>query len=163
MYPQCLSCSLTQGGSTWGLMRSQRRGLEGKANFNSGNALGYSAMNSIKIAPANSMIFISDKTAQVAPEITRDRSIWWTRECVAVGCLPFMDGETEIVMGLSHLVDPGGKPAFDQMIRTPSGLITVSMVAEETGLEQPVQSDLTRVRIWTNDPRMPDRVIIGIN
>jgi hypothetical protein len=73
-----------------------------------------------------------------------------------------MDGETEVVPGSAAEVDPGGLPAFDGTIATPSRKVVVTTVEEETVLKTTVPDIATRVRVWTNRTREPDRVMIGV-
>ena len=73
------------------------------------------------------------------------------------------DGETEIVLGLMHEINPGSRPAFDGMLETPSRAVVVSTVEEEVLLEAIVSSTRTRVRIWVNHPTEPDKVLVGLD
>jgi hypothetical protein len=79
-----------------------------------------------------------------------------------VACYPFMDGETEVTLGTAHVVDPRTRPAFDGMLETPGHVVVVSTVERETILREPVQAPFTHVRIWVNDPKFPNKVIIGL-
>jgi hypothetical protein len=72
-----------------------------------------------------------------------------------------MDGKTEITMGSAGEVDPGQKPDFDSAIATPTRTIVVSTVELKTVLEASVPTLQTRIRIWTNRPKEPDKVIVG--
>jgi hypothetical protein len=75
---------------------------------------------SIRIAPPYSLLFISDQDGGKTPEITRGGPrIWSTASCIAVGCLAFMDGETEVTLGVATDVDPGVQPTFDGLLETP--------------------------------------------
>ena len=73
-----------------------------------------------------------------------------------------MDGETEVTLCMVRDVNRREPPAFDAMLATPSRVVVVSTVEHETILEQPVLATFTRVRIWVNDPKFPDKVIIGL-
>jgi hypothetical protein len=72
-----------------------------------------------------------------------------------------MDGETEVVLGSASEVDPDGL-AFDGTLATPSRKVVVTTVEEETVLKTTVPDIVTRVRVWTNRTREPDRVMIGV-
>ena len=66
-----------------------------------------------RIAPPNSLLFIEDIPGGEVPHPVRGAEILATPSCVSVACLAFMDGETEIMLGLAAEVDPGGPQAFD--------------------------------------------------
>ena len=118
--------------------------------------------SSIKIAPSNSILFISDPGGGRIPEITRERRIWSTTSCIAFGCLMFQDGETDVTLGNVREVSSGGPPAFDGILETPSRSIVVSTVEHTSVLGCAVSNTSTRVRIWTNHPTEPDEIIIGL-
>jgi len=117
--------------------------------------------SSIKIAPINSLIFISDSRQGQVPYPVRGAMILSTSSCISVGCYPEPDGPTEIVLGKLAEVDPGGSPAFGGDLDTPNGHITVSTVDRKTILDAAVPGKRTHVRIWLSHPRWPERVIIG--
>lgn len=117
---------------------------------------------SIKIAPPNSLVFVSDRNGGTAPQITRGARMWSTSSCVAVGCLAFMDGETELTLGNANEVDPGVRAAFDGNLETPNRTVVVSTVERKEVLSAKVPSVMTRVRIWVNHANEPDKVTIGI-
>lgn len=116
---------------------------------------------SAKLAPANSIIFISDVKLGEIPEITRGRRLWWTASCVVVGCLPFMDGETEVTLGDVESLNPGIPPVFDGTIKTPHRSIMVSTVDGKV-MSIPTPTPVSRVRVWTNHPAEPDRIVVGV-
>ncbi|MGH7257040.1 MAG: hypothetical protein ACREIM_01595 [Nitrospiraceae bacterium] len=118
--------------------------------------------NTIRIAPPNSLLFVSDVDGGIPPEITRRGRLWTTSSCIAVGCLAFMVGVTEVSLGLARVVDPGGVPAFDGVLETPHRAVMVSTAEGEKVLDAGVSGKSTRVRIWTNHPTEPDRVIVGL-
>lgn len=118
--------------------------------------------SSIKIAPPNSLLFVSDRQGGVTPRITRGKSIWSTPSCVAVGCFTFADGPTAVTLGRSHEVATEGRAAFDGNLETPSGVVVVALVGGREILRATVSAPSTRVRVWTNHPHEPDDVIIGL-
>lgn len=117
---------------------------------------------SIRIAPPNSLLFISDSESKATPEIARGPRLWATPLCIAVGCYPFMDGDTEVTLGAFEDVNPGGRPIFESTLSTPTRQVIVSTVEWVTLLSAPVSNASTQVKIWTNDPRTPDRIVIGL-
>jgi hypothetical protein len=118
---------------------------------------------SIRIAPPHSMVFVSDHRYGDVPEITREARIWATSSCIAIGCLSFMDGETEIVLGRLDDVDPGGSPALDQELETPFRTVVVSTSEGDILLSTPVTNLTTHVRVWTNRASEPDKVVVGVD
>jgi hypothetical protein len=118
---------------------------------------------SVKVAPPNSLVLISDAHGGEIPEAMAGSLISSTTSCIAVGCQSDVDGETEFTLGASQQVDPGSQPAFQGRLRTPNGKITVRSVLGKTILEASVPRHETMVRIWVNDSKEPDSVIVGID
>jgi hypothetical protein len=119
--------------------------------------------DSIKVAPPNSLIGISDVKKGEVPDFDVESGISATDSCILVGCWPEIDGETEIILGLASEVDPGDPAAFDGQLETPSGRVQVVTIEWKTLLEATGSIANTRVRIWPNRPRFPDRIIIGLD
>jgi hypothetical protein len=120
--------------------------------------------SSVKIAPPNSLIFISDVDGGVVPDpdrIARTAGIVSTDSCVAVCCLAEMDGKTEITMGPAAEIKLSDNPAFDGMLSTPTRTLVVSTVDWQKLLEATVPTQQTRLRVWTNRRREPDKVSVG--
>ena len=117
---------------------------------------------STSIAPPNSLLCVSDPKGGIVPDFIPDKLILSTPSFITVGCLPFMDGETTVIIGSAHDVDPGKQPMFDGFLDTSNRSVVVSTVEQEEILREHVSTTRTRVRIWPNDPRWPDEVIIGL-
>src|SRR5262245_57467372 len=117
---------------------------------------------SIKISPPNSLLFVSDADGGEAPYPVRDALIISTPSCISVGCCSEQDGPTEVILGRAVEVDPGVEPAFDGDLETPHRAVIVSTVERNTIPESKVTVTRTRVRIWVNHPRWPDKVIVGL-
>ncbi len=119
----------------------------------------------IKIAPPNSLVFISDVDGGVVPDpdtIAQSAGITATDSCVAVCCLAEMDGKTEITLGPVEEVILNEPPAFDGRLETPTHNVVVSTIELNRLLQVSVASSTTHLRIWTNRPKEPDQVIIGV-
>ena len=114
------------------------------------------------VRPPNSLLFISDMGGGEAPVPIRGVRLLSTSSCVSVGCYPEQDGPTEVVLGDAPEVDPGYAPAFDAALETPDRTVVVSTVERESLLEAPVADSRTRIRVWLNHARWPDKVIVGI-
>jgi hypothetical protein len=116
----------------------------------------------IRVAPPNSLLFISDENGGTTPNITREGRLWSTPSCVAVGCLAFMDGVTEVSIGQAKEVSVADALVFDGNVETPSRLLVVSTSDRRQLLKFATPFRNTRVRIWANHPTEPNRVSIGI-
>jgi hypothetical protein len=119
--------------------------------------------NSTKIAPSNSLLFVSDPDGGDPPRPARDEQILATDSCISVACYPFIDGETAVTLGAAREVDPGYEPAFDGKLATPNRAIVISTVEHKTILSATVPETITRIRAWVNKPSMADQVIIGFD
>lgn len=117
---------------------------------------------SIRVAPSNSLVGISDAQKGIVPDSVPESGIAATESCILVACLPEVDGETEITLGPAPEVDPGASPAFDGQLATPSGIVRIVTIDWKPLLEAPVSATNTRIRIWKNRPRFPDELIIGL-
>jgi hypothetical protein len=118
--------------------------------------------NSVRVPVLNSLVFVRDARIHDIPEIDGDSPILSTPSCVAVGCLPDCDGETEITIGAAKDIQEAGLPAFDGQLETPSGSVIVETVLSERLLQASVPTSRTRVRIWTNGLPDTDKVVIGL-
>jgi hypothetical protein len=119
-------------------------------------------VTSAKAAPPNSLVLISDAQGGSVPQdFRREKGIVSTDTCVAVGCLAEMDGQTEMTIGPAGEVAPGADPVFDGMLATPSRNIVVSTIEWSKLLEASVPNLQTRLRVWINRAREPDKIIVG--
>jgi len=117
--------------------------------------------SSVKIAPPNSLLFISDTDGGNPPLPVRGAHILATESCVSIACYPWIDGETTVTLGPSREVDPGKPAAFDGQLETPNRTIVISTVEGNPILKEGVSETTTHVRAWVNNPSMPDEVIVG--
>lgn len=119
-------------------------------------------VKSIRVAPPNSVVAISDISGGEAPEPKRKPTIQATSSCVVVGCMSETDGETNIVLGDAKNVAGQGEPAFDQLLHTPSRVIAIWTVDRQIILKADTGADETRLRIWLDDPSYPSEVVIAL-
>lgn len=112
--------------------------------------------------PPNGLIFISDLSDPPGPPFAPNVAIFATAQSIAVMCMIWVDGETEIVLGSASDVGKAAAPDFDHALETPNLGVLVSTVDGERLLETSVAGRATRVRIWLNRPWQPDEVIIGL-
>ncbi len=117
---------------------------------------------SVRVAPPNSLLGISDAQKGEVPDLDSESNISATASCILIACLPEVDGETEITLGAAHQVDPGGAAAFDGQLETPSGDLQVVTIEWQPLLKAAVTRGKTRIRIWQNRSKFPDKLIIGI-
>ncbi|MFC0241264.1 hypothetical protein [Rhodopseudomonas telluris] len=85
-----------------------------------------------------------------------------SNSCLILGCMPDIDGPTQIVLGDSAEVDPGRPADFVSLLRVPDGEVRVTTVGGEVLLRMPAPP-LSLVEIWRSHPKWPETVIIGIN
>lgn len=115
---------------------------------------------SCRLAPPNSIFFIEDAAGAELPPIDgKAPRIWASQHGIIVGCLSFMDGETEFTASDSAEDAAHSIPTFSGDVATPSGLIEVSTSEREVLLRVPVAGAVTPVRIWTNHPSEPDQIL----
>jgi len=119
-------------------------------------------IKSIRIAPSNSLLFISDPNGGEAPDPVRGALVLSTPSCISVACLMWQDGETEVSLGSDVGVHENWIVAFDGMLETPNRSVVVSTVEGNAVLEAHVPGTRTRVRIWLNRLSEPDRVAIEL-
>jgi hypothetical protein len=86
-----------------------------------------------------------------------------TEDCILIGCLCEVDGETEFLLADLDELHESSTLVYDGLLNTPSLRLTLSTSQDEVVLESPVSTRRTWVRIWANDPSEPNRVAIGIS
>lgn len=74
----------------------------------------------------------------------------------------YQDGDTEVTLGLAHEVNSKGRPIFDGFLETPNRKVNVETAEGDMLLQTEVPSESTRVRIWTNALREPDKIVVGL-
>ncbi|MBX9776849.1 MAG: hypothetical protein K2Y71_20920 [Xanthobacteraceae bacterium] len=116
----------------------------------------------MKITPPYSLIFISDPEGGTTPECSPPAPYWATPSCIAVGCLMYQDGDTQVTLGQAREMNLPGRPIFDGLLDTPNRKVNVETAEGELVLQADVSKKITRVRIWTNARSEPDRIVIGL-
>ncbi len=114
-----------------------------------------------KVAPPNSLFVIDDSCDGIPPDTIPPSRIVASSSLLYVGCLMFQDGPTEITLGAADEVPHEGMIAFDGVLETPNRQIWISTVDYTVVAKQHVGTLNTRVRVWTNHPTEPDRIIVG--
>lgn len=118
-------------------------------------------MKTLKFAPGNSLVLISENLRSKPPEPILTGMVSYNATCVEVACLPEVDGETTFHFGKVQEVPAGLEMVFDGFLETPGGTLIVATVEEEILFEDKVPEASTRVRVWLSHPRWPDTVVIG--
>ena len=118
-------------------------------------------MKTLKCAPSNSIVFISETLRSEPPAPILAGMVSANATCVAVACLPEVDGETEFRFGKVQESPAGLELVFDGLVATPGRTLIVATVEEEILFEDSVPDDTTRVRVWLSHPRWPELVVIG--
>lgn len=118
---------------------------------------------SLRLRPANSIIFVSDIAGGVVPGLAAGMIIHATPSCISVECYPEQDGPTKITLGDGDDVDPGGMPEFDGPLNVPNRVVAVSTVNEDAVLRMSVPRQRARIRIWINHRKWPDDIVIGVS
>lgn len=101
----------------------------------------------------NSLVFILDAKHSVSPHVDGIGAYWKTDSCIAVGCLPDSDGETEIVLTTENAAPEGLKFLVAVRLVTPSKRIAIELVPRRRIAELEVPSKSTTLEIWTDGYR----------
>ena len=115
-----------------------------------------------RMAPPNSVVLVSDVDGGEIPRTMGGSLVSATNTCVAVGCLSEDDGETEFMLAPLSELDRADKPVYEGMLRTPKRHVVIRSVLGEHLLELPVLQELTKIKVWANDAKEPDNVVVGV-
>ncbi len=119
-------------------------------------------IESARVAVPNGVLCVEDERGGTPPRPVRGANLLATSSCIFVACTIDSEGETEVVVGSADALDSKDIPLFDGSLETPSRVLTISTVEGTKILYAAVSSPSTRVKIWTNHPRWPDKVSIGL-
>ena len=108
-------------------------------------------IDSIMIAPPNSLIAIAEAPTGTGPTTMGRSSIASTRSCIVVSCLMFQGGETRITLGQPLTTDD--RPAFDGFLDTPRRRVAAWTVEWE---------NLLRSVAWVGAQRRPRAALATI-
>ena len=86
-----------------------------------------------------------------------------TDSTIVVSCIPWSEGEIDLTVGSEGELDPKEPAAWTGRIATPRRLVRVVTVEGTTIVERPVAGTTAGVRIWTNHPLVPDRIVIELS
>lgn len=119
-------------------------------------------MTTQTIRPMGSFLVIADDIYADMPEFHDGPSRLWANEsCIGVGTRADVDGETQLEVSREPFktILP---LVFDGMIVAPNKRVTISDAHLTEYAAMPVKGDKAHVRVWTNDPREPTRILISI-
>ena len=125
-------------------------------------------MNSLNIRPPNSIVFIcdpvflSDLSRGTIPVLESGSALAATESRISIACASEQDLPTEITFGPARDVAPEGAPIFDAQLETPSRTVNLATVDQDAVVSSSVTEARTRVRIWVNHPKEPDKVVVCI-
>jgi hypothetical protein len=119
-------------------------------------------IKSARVAVPNGVLCLEDERGGTPPHPVRGANLLATSSCIFVGCMIDSEGETEVMVGPADALDNRQIPLFDGGLETPSLVLVISTVEGTKILDTAVSSPNTRVKIWTNHPRWPDKVIISL-
>src|SRR3989304_5737681 len=107
-------------------------------------------MQSLSLAPPNSLILVMDPSAHDIPKSMGGSLVSATPSVVAIGCRAEVDGETEVRLGHDKEVDLGTSPGFVGPLDVPTLFVSVRPVLGEEILSQRVGRGHGPLRVWGN-------------
>lgn len=113
--------------------------------------------------PVNSLVVVEDPKNQDVPPWEDGKLVVASSTALFVVCYPEIDGPTEIVLGPASEVGLKRAAEYDGDLMTPSRKVVVTNVELKTLLSEKVSGTKTRVRVWLNHDRWPDKVVIGLD
>ena len=123
------------------------------------------SLQTIRIAPPNSLVFVMDDREGAVPDDTGEAPIVATASCVAVGTLMEHDGETEIrLSGPEDFVPSAGLSLSWSGTIATAGTLDISTSWAEVLLSVRLPEGKHRpvVTIWTNDSHEPDLIWVVV-
>ena len=116
----------------------------------------------LRVAPAYSMIFISDPAADFPPAQFEDVAVRANEAFVTIRCQMAQFGDTDVSVIETGDDVPSRTPVLDTVIMTPSKTVSVTDAELMPIAESSVSSGRTRIRVWTNRSLEPDQISIAI-
>lgn len=120
-------------------------------------------MSTITISPPNSIIFLYDQSnpSIEVPAYTPGEIVAANITCISVGTLSAADGETTITLTDDvQSIDDIGVLTFDGVLQLPGSELSVCSSHNEKLLTMKLPTSQARVRIFVNDDREPDNIIV---
>lgn len=118
-----------------------------------------------KIAPPNAILFIFDPTNKdvLVPSYIDGNLTSSTETCISVGTQSYVDGETEVFLGLGEILPLNLVKIFSGQVQTLSGKIAVMTSQFQSVLELDVSRGNVQVTIGVDDVRNPGQVGVCVD
>lgn len=120
-------------------------------------------MNTITLAPPNSLVFVMDHSSGELPKAMNDQLVAFTDSCVAVGTLSEVDGETTITLTDSLEGVKRGQMVFDGVLKVPRHALSVCSAADTKLLTMTLPGSEAHVQIFANDASEPDEIVVFVD
>lgn len=120
-----------------------------------------SMTKSLKIAPPNSLFFLSDVCGGQVPDFEPGKLVLATDSVVSIRCLANVDGKTKISLGARAEVASAAIVVFSGSLKTPSRRLVVSTVEEDAVLREDVSGTVTKIVISANRETEPDEIVVA--
>lgn len=114
------------------------------------------------VAPEYNSFYIAGRRGVNVPIDFDHGFIASSSECITVPCLYWNEGDTSITLGRTSDLDRVDPPRFEGDLQTPQRRVLLFDANMPEIMSMVVPGAVTRIRIWTNDPREPDEVTIGV-
>lgn len=104
-----------------------------------------------------------DQSVGEIPESMNESLVAATPSCIAIGTLSEYDGETLISLSdEASLYEVDLFIIFDGVLKTPTRKLSLCSVLDETLITLEVATENTRVQVWVNDDKEPDKINIAV-
>lgn len=116
-----------------------------------------------RISPPYLQFFICDSTLPENPVQSVEKiEIISNGQSLSVPCAYWDEAETELIVGSPKEVEEPRAPQFDTTIPTRSGLLVFHDALLTELLAYPTSTSDTRIRIWTDGSKLPERVVVAV-
>jgi hypothetical protein len=114
-----------------------------------------------RVVAPKGIVLVEDYAGGELPLVIPGRLVAATATCIAVGCMAL--AATEVTLSEIGAAPPfTDAAAFEGRLLTPTHTLAVRSLHGATLLSATVPLPSTLVRIWTNRPAEPDRIVIEI-
>lgn len=116
---------------------------------------------SMKVEVQYAILILGDPESLV-PELARGALVASNEWCVVVGCMPDVDGETEIVVGDMDAMASIDPVVFDGVVALPTRRFTICTAENNELFGYPGAIDKLEMRVRADHPMCPSRVVVGL-
>ena len=114
------------------------------------------------ISPEYLSIYVSGPEPVTIPVDHDYRRLIATDKCINIPCRYWNEGDTRVQFGASSDVKRTDAPRFEGIIKTPGRKVMVYDANIPEIFSMAVPTELTRIRVWTNDVSEPDDILIAV-